>query len=232
MEAYEIIELIRTSEKKTPVRVTLQESQPCQWTDCRCFRGGNGLTILFGDWKKIAPQLEAQKEFISAMQVENNACNSAIPMLDLKNIHARIEPGAILREGVEIGENAVIMMGAILNIGACVGEGSMIDMGAVLGGRATVGKRCHVGAGAILAGVIEPPSAQPVVLGDGVVVGANAVILEGVQVGNNAVIAAGAIVTEDVPENAVVIGAPAKFVKYRDEKTNAKTILIDALREL
>lgn len=108
----------------------------------------------------------------------------------------------------------------------------MIDMGAVLGGRATVGKRCHVGAGAILAGVIEPPSAQPVVLGDGVVVGANAVILEGVQVGNNAVIAAGAIVTEDVPENAVVIGAPAKVVKYRDEKTNAKTILIDALREL
>ena len=232
MEAYEIIELIRTSEKKTPVRVTLQESQPCQWTDCRCFRGGNGLTILFGDWKKIAPQLEAQKDSILFMEIENNACNSAIPMLDLKNIHARIEPGAILREGVEISENAVIMMGAILNIGARIGEGSMIDMGAVLGGRATVGKRCHVGAGAILAGVIEPPSAQPVVLGDGVVVGANAVILEGVQVGDNAVIAAGAIVTEDVPANAVVIGAPAKVVKYRDEKTNAKTILIDALREL
>ena len=108
----------------------------------------------------------------------------------------------------------------------------MIDMGAILGGRATVGKRSHIGANAVLAGVIEPPSATPVIVGDDVLVGANAVVLEGVQIGSGAVIAAGAIVTEDVPENAVVAGAPARIVKYRDEKTNGKTVLLDALREL
>ena len=232
MEAYEIIELIRTSEKKTPVRVTLQEKQECLWTDCQCFRGGNGLCILFGDWEKIAPQLEAQKDNILSMQVENNACNSAIPMLDLKNIHARIEPGAILREGVEIGENAVIMMGAILNIGARVGEGSMIDMGAVLGGRATVGKRCHVGAGAVLAGVIEPASATPVIVEDNVLIGANAVVIEGCRIGENAVVAAGAVVVSDVPAGAVVAGCPAKIIKMKDDKTAGKTALVDALREL
>ena len=124
------------------------------------------------------------------------------------------------------------MMGAILNIGAVVGEGSMIDMGAVLGGRATVGKRCHIAAGAVLAGVIEPPSAQPVVIGDDVVVGANAVVLEGVHVGNGAVVAAGAVVTQDVPENAVVAGTPARVVKLKDAKTTVKTALVDALREL
>ncbi len=53
-------------------------------------------------------------------------------------------------------------------------------MGAVLGGRATVGKNCHIGAGTVLAGVIEPPSAQPVIIEDDVVIGANAVVLEGV----------------------------------------------------
>ena len=232
MDAVEIIELIRTAEKKTPVRVTLQENAPCRFSGVEDFCGGNGLHILFGDWKTLAPQLEENAEKIRALHIENHACNSAIPMLDVKNLHARIEPGAILRDGVEIGDNAVVMMGAILNIGAVVGEGSMIDMGAVLGGRATVGKHCHIGAGAVLAGVIEPPSAMPVVIGDGVVVGANAVVLEGVQVGRNAVVAAGAVVTEDVPENAVVAGAPARVVKYRDEKTNAKTLLIDALREL
>ncbi len=232
MEAYEIIELIRTSEKKTPVRVTLQEKEPCAFAGVEEFSGGNGLKILFGDWKLLAPQLEANAEKISALHIENNACNSAIPMLDLKNLKARVEPGAIMREGVEIGENAIIMMGAILNIGAKVGEGSMIDMGAVLGGRATVGRRCHIGAGAVLAGVIEPPSARPVTVGDNVLVGANAVVLEGVQIGSNAVIAAGAIVTSDVPENAVVAGAPARVIKYRDEKTNEKTLLLDALREL
>ena len=83
------------------------------------------------------------------------------------------------------------MMGAVINIGAVIGEDTMIDMGAVLGGRATVGKRCHVGAGAVLAGVVEPASAKPVIVGDDVLIGANAVVLEGVEIGKNAVIAAG-----------------------------------------
>ena len=64
------------------------------------------------------------------------------------------------------------MMGAVINIGAVVGAGTMIDMGAVLGGRATVGARCHVGAGAVLAGVVEPASATPVIVEDGVLIGA------------------------------------------------------------
>ena len=223
MEALEIIEMIRKAEKKTPVRVTLQESAPCEFTDAEVFSGGNGLKILYGDWKVLEPQLTAQAGHIAALHVENSACNSALPMLDLKKLRARVEPGAIIRDGVEIGENAVIMMGAIINIGAVVGEGTMIDMGAVLGGRA---------AGVVLAGVIEPPSAKPVTVGDDVVVGANAVVLEGVQIGDGAVVAAGAIVTQDVPANAVVAGAPARIIKYRDEKTNAKTVLVDALREL
>ena len=168
MEALEIIDLIRKSEKKTPVRVTVQEKLPCEFEGVEVFSGGCGLKILFGDWKTLEPQLSAQAERISALHIENNACNSAIPMLDLKGLPARIEPGAILRDGVEVRKNAVVMMGAILNIGAVVGEGSMIDMGAVLGGRATVGKNCHIGAGAVLAGVIEPPSATPVTVGDGV----------------------------------------------------------------
>ena len=124
------------------------------------------------------------------------------------------------------------MMGAVINIGAVVGKGTMIDMGVVLGGRATVGNRCHIGAGAVLAGVVEPASATPVVVEDGVLVGANAVIIEGVHIGRNAVVAAGAIVIEDVPENAVVAGSPAKIIKMKDEKTEGKTALVDALRKL
>lgn len=232
MDAYEIIEKIRTAEKITPVRVTLTVKAPCTFSGVEDFCGGSGLHILYGDWEVLRPQLEANRERIAALHVENEARNSALPMLDLKTLHARIEPGAILREGVTVGDNAVVMMGAILNIGAVVGEGSMIDMGAVLGGRATVGKRCHIAAGAVLAGVIEPPSAQPVVIGDDVVVGANAVVLEGVHVGNGAVVAAGAVVTQDVPENAVVAGTPARVVKLKDAKTNVKTALVDALREL
>ena len=177
MEATELIELIRTSEKKTPVRVVLQANAPCEFPGAEVFSGGNGLHILYGDWKTLGPQLTAQAAHIDRLHVENGACNSAIPMLDLKGLHARVEPGAIIREGAEIGANAV---------------------------------------------VVE----------DGVLVGANAVVLEGVHIGKNAVVAAGAVVTEDVPENAVVAGAPARVLKQRDERTNSKTAFVDALREL
>ena len=154
---------------------------------------------MFGDWAELAPILEAGREKITDLVVENDRRNSGVPLLDLKDIPARIEPGAIIREQVAIGENAVIMMGAILNIGAVVGRRTMIDMGAVLGGRATVGDDCHIGAGAVLAGVVEPASATPVIVEDGVLVGANAVVIEGVRIGAGAVVAAGAVVTEDVP---------------------------------
>jgi len=63
-------------------------------------------------------------------------------------------------------------------------------------------------------------------------VGANAVVIEGVHVGKNAVVAAGAVVIEDVPENAVVAGCPARVVKIKDERTEGKTALVDALRRL
>ena len=164
--------------------------------------------------------------------MEHDRRNSAIPMLDMTNINARIEPGFFIRNGVTIGDNAVIMMGAVINIGAVIGEGSMIDMGAVLGGRATVGKHCHVGAGAVLAGVIEPASATPVILEDNVLIGANAVVIEGVRIGHDAVVGAGAIVTEDVPANAVVVGNPAKVIKMKDDKTKSKTGLEDDLRKI
>ena len=93
-------------------------------------------------------------------------------------------------------------------------------------------RHSHVGAGAVLAGVVEPPSAKPVTVGDNVLIGANAVIIEGTSVGDGAVVAAGAVVTQDVPANAVVAGVPARIIKMKDEKTESKTALVDALREL
>jgi acetyltransferase-like isoleucine patch superfamily enzyme len=54
---------------------------------------------------------------------------------------------------------------------------------------------------------------KPVVIGDDVWIGANAVILPGVTIGRHAVVAAGAVVTQDVPENTLVGGVPAKIIK-------------------
>ena len=181
-------------------------------------------------WLAKMDEVEDQ-EFEGALAIICDTANTA-RIDDKRYLNARIEPGAIIRDQVTIEDNAVVMMGAVINIGAEIGAGTMIDMGAILGGRATVGKNSHIGAGAVLAGVIEPASAEPVRIGDNVLVGANAVVIEGVQVGNGSVVAAGAIVTQDVPENVVVAGVPARIIKEIDEKTQQKTALEDALRNL
>ncbi len=230
MEAREIIEFIGNAEKKTPVKVYVKEKEPVDFAGCQVF--GNGDKIVFGDWTVVQPILAENADKIEDFVVENDCRNSAIPLLDMKNIKARIEPGAFIRDKVEIGDNAVIMMGAIINIGAVIGEGSMIDMGAVLGGRATVGKNCHIGAGTVLAGVIEPPSAQPVIVEDDVVIGANAVVLEGCRIGKGAVVAAGAVVVDDVPAGVVVAGVPAKVIKDVSDTAAEKLEIVDLLRKL
>ena len=218
MSAQEIIAFIGNAEKKTNVKVTF-EGELATAVPASVTKLGN---VLFGDWKDIEPllaNLTENKDYV----VEQDGRNSAVPLLDKRHLNARIEPGAIIRDQVTIEDNAVVMMGAVINIGAEIGAGTMIDMGAILGGRATVGKNSHIGAGAVLAGVIEPASAEPVRIGDNVLVGANAVVIEGVQVGNGSVVAAGAIVTQDVPENVVVAGVPARIIKEIDEKTQQKT---------
>ena len=231
MNAQEIIDYIAGSPKRTPVKLYVNLTGPVDFGPAKVFGEGKSR-IVFGDWEELRPILEGNRERVADCVVENDRRNSGVPLLDLKDIPARIEPGAVIREKVTISENAVILMGAVLNIGAVVGRRTMIDMGAILGGRATVGDDCHIGAGAVLAGVVEPASATPVVVEDRVLIGANAVVLEGVRIGAGAVVAAGAVVTEDVPPGAVVAGTPARIIKMKDEKTAGKTTLVDALRSL
>jgi tetrahydrodipicolinate N-acetyltransferase len=232
MDSYEIINYIANSKKKTPVKVYLKgELLKIDFTGMNYF-GGNDFGILFTELNEFNSLYDKNKNLISDYLIENDRRNSAVPLADLTKYNCRIEPGAVIRDLVEIGDNCVIMMGAVINIGAVIGEKTMIDMNVVVGGRVIVGKNCHIGAGAVLAGVIEPPSADPVIIGDDVLIGANAVILEGVKVGNGAVIAAGSVVVKDVEPLSVMAGVPAKMIKKVDDKTRSKTQLINELRDL
>ncbi len=229
-DPYQIAKFIKEAEKKTTVKAYINLTAEVDTTgDFKCFGTYPSYTLI-GDYSKIQPWLEANKAVISAMHIDNNARNSAIDLLDIKAVNARIEPGAVIRDHVTIGDSAVIMMGAVINIGANIGSGTMIDMGAILGARAHVGKNSHVGAGCVLAGVLEPPSKEPVMVGDNVLIGANAVILEGVKIGNGAVVGAGSVVTKDVGENEVVVGNPARVVKMADTLADGKKEILEDLR--
>jgi acetyltransferase-like isoleucine patch superfamily enzyme len=56
---------------------------------------------------------------------------------------------------------------------------------------------------------------KAIVVGKGCWIGLNAIVLPGVSIGDGAVVGAGAVVTEDVEPNAIVVGVPARLLKYR-----------------
>ena len=230
-DPYEIATFIKESKKSTPVKVYINGNLDGVDLENIEVYGSNNFYVLYGESEKISDVILNNKDRIKNFRVENDRRNSAIPMLDLLAIDARIEPGAIIRDKVIIGKNAVIMMGAVINIGAEIGEGSMVDMNAVIGARGKIGKRVHLGAGAVVAGVLEPPSKSPCEIGDDVMIGANSVILEGVKIGNGSVVAAGSVVVDDVPAGVVVAGSPAKIVKSVDDRTKNKTQILSDLRK-
>ena len=135
MDAQEIINYIATAPKKTPVKLYVREKPGMKvaWGDAHVYGGRRGKTV-FGDWDELKAILDANADSIDYYDVENDCRNSAVPMLDLKGINARIEPGAIIRDRVEIGDRAVIMMGAIINIGAVIGELLHIEDGVTRAG--------------------------------------------------------------------------------------------------
>ncbi|QWB95769.1 2,3,4,5-tetrahydropyridine-2,6-dicarboxylate N-acetyltransferase [Mycoplasmatota bacterium] len=230
-DAYAIAKYIKDAVKKTPGKLYAQGNfESITIPDEVDVFGEDGFRILIGEVTILNKFIEDHKDVLTSTHLEIDRRNSALPLLDISKIDARIEPGAIIRTHVTIGSQAVIMMGAVINIGAVVGEKTMIDMNAVLGARATIGKNCHIGAGAVVAGVLEPPSKDPVIIEDDVLVGANAVILEGVRIGTGAVVAAGSIVTQDVAANSVVAGSPARVIKQKDDKTISKTQILEDLR--
>lgn len=230
-DPYEIARFIKETKKSTPLKIFINGDLKNADLENIEWYGTDNFYILIGESDLLSKIILDNKDKIKHFRIENDRRNSAIPMLDIKEIDARIEPGAIIRDRVSIGKNAVIMMGAVINIGAEIGEGTMVDMNAVIGARGKLGKNVHLGAGAVVAGVLEPPSKSPCEIGDNVLIGANAVILEGIKIGNGSVVAAGSVVTEDVPAGVVVAGSPAKVIKSVDDQTKDKTQLLDDLRK-
>lgn len=110
----------------------------------------------------------------------------------------RVVPPGIARYGSYLAPG-VILMPAFVNIGARVGEGSMIDTWATVGSCAQIGAGVHISGGVGIGGVLEPPSARPVIVEDGAFIGSRCIIVEGVIVERDAVLGAAVVLTASTP---------------------------------
>jgi 2,3,4,5-tetrahydropyridine-2-carboxylate N-succinyltransferase len=137
----------------------------------------------------------------------------------------RVVPPAVARFGSFI-EAGAILMPSYVNIGARVGAGTMVDTWATVGSCAQIGRDCHLAGGVGIGGVLEPPSAQPVIVEDGVFVGSRAVIVEGMFIGREAVIGAGVVLTSSTLILDVTGASP---VEHRG-RVPARSVVIPGVR--
>jgi 2,3,4,5-tetrahydropyridine-2-carboxylate N-succinyltransferase len=115
-----------------------------------------------------------------------------------KDLGVRVVPPATARFGTFM-EPGVVLMPSYVNIGAYVGSGSMVDTWATVGSCAQVGKNVHLSGGVGLGGVLEPASANPVIIEDNAFIGSRCIVVEGVRVGREAVLAANVTLTASTP---------------------------------
>ena len=113
---------------------------------------------------------------------------------NLDRANVRVVPPGVIRYGA-FCEPGVIVMPGYVNIGARVGSGTMVDTWATVGSCAQIGKDVHLSGGVGIGGVLEPPSARPVIVEDGAFVGSRVVVVEGVRIGREAVIGTGVVLT-------------------------------------
>jgi 2,3,4,5-tetrahydropyridine-2,6-dicarboxylate N-succinyltransferase len=117
---------------------------------------------------------------------------------DLAAQRVRVVPPGVARYGSFLEPGCVLMPGYV-NIGAYVGAGTMVDTWATVGSCAQIGRGVHLSGGVGIGGVLEPPSADPVIIEDGAFIGSRCIVVEGVVVEEEAVLGANVVLTASTP---------------------------------
>jgi 2,3,4,5-tetrahydropyridine-2,6-dicarboxylate N-succinyltransferase len=140
---------------------------------------------------------------------------------DLAAQRVRVVPPGVARYGSFLEPGCVLMPGYV-NIGAYVGAGTMVDTWATVGSCAQIGRGVHLSGGVGIGGVLEPPSADPVIIEDGAFIGSRCIVVEGVVVEEEAVLGANVVLTASTP----IVDVTGEYPRTLRGRIPARSVVI------
>ncbi|RUM57126.1 MAG: 2,3,4,5-tetrahydropyridine-2,6-dicarboxylate N-succinyltransferase [Persephonella sp.] len=191
VEAWENRELLKEGKYKDAIREVIDLLDKGK---LRVAEKINGEWIV-NEWVKQAILLYFPIQEMKVMEVGPFEYYDKIPLKkNWKEAGVRVVPPATARYGSFI-EKGAILMPSYVNIGAYVGSGTLVDTWATVGSCAQIGKNVHLSGGVGIGGVLEPPSARPVIVEDNCFIGSRCIIVEGAIIEEEAVLGAGVVIT-------------------------------------
>jgi len=146
------------------------------------------------------------------------------PLSDVKAAeigeNTRIWQYVVIFENAQIGASCNICAHTLIESDVIIGNNVTVKSGVYIWDGTRIENNVFIGPNATLTNDPMPRSKKypekfyGITLKNGCSIGANATILPGITVGENAMVGAGAVVTKDVPANTVVVGNPAKIIRY------------------
>lgn len=163
--------------------------------------------VVVHEWLKQAVLLLFRLEAMETIELGPFEYRDKIRLKnDYEKAGVRVVPGASARWGSYLAPG-VVMMPSYVNIGAHVGADTMVDTWATVGSCAQIGERVHLSGGVGIGGVLEPPQAAPVFVGDDTMIGSRCIVAEGARVGTGVVLGSGCILNGSVPVYDAQTGA-------------------------
>ncbi len=107
--------------------------------------------------------------------------------------------GTAIRRGAYLGEDCIMMSPSFVNMGAHIGDGALVDSCDTVGSCAQIGSGVKLGANTLIGGVLEPVEDAPVVIEDGVSLGAGCRVTSGFRVGENSIVGENTLLTPRIP---------------------------------
>jgi len=155
--------------------------------------------VVVHQWLKQAILLYFRLSSMETIELGPFEFADKIPLkTDYAAAGVRVVPGASARVGSFL-DRGVVMMPSYVNIGARVGANTMVDTWATVGSCAQIGANVHLSGGVGIGGVLEPPQAAPVIVGDDTLIGSRCIVADGARVGDGVVLGAGCILTGSIP---------------------------------